>query len=144
MSKALKLASATINDRKVDFFEPPHPEPDFPWVNVHQLAKAFVSKGDALACLKVAQKFGEGTKTISHNGGLVTIACHALAQGFCAAWDCKNGFAPDEDGPIFKAYVTAAAKLCVDERPMEFEETIHAYHNPGGPFARKILSSENE
>lgn len=142
MNKAIKLVSAEINNRKVDFFEPPHPEPDFPWVNVHQLARAFMSKGEALVQLKVAQKFGEGTKTISHNGGLVTIACHALAQGFCAAMDCKNGSGYHDDGPIFMTYSTAAAQICVEHWPMGEKETIHAFHNPGGPFMSQVVSDE--
>lgn len=34
------LATTEINGKPVSFFTPPHAEPDFPWVDVQELAAA--------------------------------------------------------------------------------------------------------
>jgi len=131
-----KLAEAQIDGKTVAFFAPPHAEPDFPWVDVHQLCRAFLDRGAAAVMLKSTQRFDDGkaVKTISVEGRLTTIMCHAMAQGLCGAIDDAKGFG--EDGPAFTAYSMAAAGVAVKYWPMPINEMISAFHNQGGPFLR--------
>lgn len=133
MNKAIKLAAAKINGKKVDFYEPPHMEPDFPWVDVFQLARAFLPKGAARAMLKNAEGFdgGKSVLTVTCDGALVTIQCHAMSQGMVMAIDGHG-----EDGPAHKAYAEAAGSILVANTDMTLEETLEAFHNPGEPFTR--------
>lgn len=135
IKKAIKLATAEINGKSVDFFEPPHMEPDFPWVDVFQLARAFLSKGAARAMLKNAKGFdgGKSAPTLTCDGVLVTIQCHAMAQGMCGGIDNVKGNY-DEDGPVFKAYTEAAGIILMNHTDMTPDEALEAFNNPGGPF----------
>jgi hypothetical protein len=131
-----KLTTASINGHDVDFFEPPHTEPDFPWVDVLQLARAFLPEEPATLMLKSTQRFDDGktVKTIPIEGRLTTIMCHAMAQGLCGAIDQISDI--DEDGPAFKAYCAVAGRVATEHWPMPIGEMLEAFHNQGGPFLR--------
>ena len=141
-----KLGTTTINGHEVSFFEPPHKDgPDFPWVDVKELAGAFLPPEATARMVKHAQQFGgDGPRVVSvtRNGDdIATIVPHALAQGLCGAIDNWNGFKPadaDDNGPVHWAYCIAAGQFAADHWPLSFEGIIHAFHNPGGHYLRGL------
>lgn len=138
--KARKLGEATINGKAVSFFSPPHDEPDFPWVDVYELARAFVPKPKAKELVERSKRFSKGPSAVStaRNGAKVSIImCHAMAHGLMMTIDFGNGWRKDdENGPAFREYSTAAARMAADKMDLSFEEMAHAFQNPGGPFLR--------
>lgn len=141
-----KLGTATIRGKEVSFFEPPHKDgPDFPWVDVKELAGAFLPPEAAVRMVEHAQRFGgdgERVVTVARNGDdIATIACHAMAQGLCGAIDLWGGFKAkdaDDNGPAHWEYCIAAGRFAADNWPLSFEGLMHAFHNPGGHFMRGI------
>ncbi|MCR6671460.1 hypothetical protein [Devosia ginsengisoli] len=141
-----KLGTATINGKSVSFFEPPHKDgPDFPWVDVKELAGAFLPPDAAIRMVEHAQRFGgdgERVVTVTRNGDdIATIICHALAQGLCGFIDQQNGFAPadaDDAGPVHWQYCIAAGRFAADHWPLSFEGIIHAFHHGGGHFMQAL------
>jgi len=121
----------------VAFFEPPHTEPDFPWVDTMQLAAAFLPGDAAAIMLKNTQRFEDGKTVVTIRDGdrLTTIMCHAMAQGLCGAIDAVNGTS-EEDGPAFMAYGRAAAQVAKEHWPLGLAGMIEAFHNVGGPYLR--------
>lgn len=135
------LARAQINGKSVAFFAPPHTEPDFPWVDIEELAKAFLDKGAAKRMVQHAHNFDRDHRPVAtaKNGNkIATIIPHAFAQGLCGAIDQWTGFVSnDEDtGPAHAAYCTAAGIVAADHWPLSIDQMIHAFHNPGGPFLK--------
>lgn len=141
------LTVADINGKPVTFFSPPHTAPDFPWVDVEQLAAAFLDDEAARRMVTHAQNFDRRHRSVvtAVNGDrIATIFCHAMAQGLCGAIDQWNGFAggdDDDDGPAFKEYCLAAGITAAKHWPLDFPDMIHAFRNPGGPF---LLDNEGE
>lgn len=43
-----------------------------------------------------------------------------------------------EDGLAHVAYCLAAGRFAADKSPMTLDALIHAFHNPGGKFLRKM------
>ena len=75
-----------------------------------------------------------------HGDKIVTIIPHAFAQGLCGAIDQWDGFVKkdeDETGPAHDAYCRAAGHVAADHWPLDLDQLIHAFHNPGGPFLRE-------
>ncbi|WP_314712913.1 hypothetical protein [Sphingobium yanoikuyae] len=136
------LARAEINGKLVTFFSPPHAEPDFPWVDVEELARAFLDDGAAKRMVQHAQNFDRDNRpvTTAQNGDrIATIIPHAFAQGLCGAIDQWDGFIPDEEednGPAHWAYCGVAGRVCADHWPLSFEQIFQAFNNQGGPFLR--------
>lgn len=139
MTRARKIGEAAINGRQVSFFSPPHSEADLPWVDVVELARAFLPKAAALRMVSHAQRFG-GSKTtvaVAKNGSRVaTIMCHSMAQGLTGAIDAWNGHPENGVGPAFNAYVNGAADFAKNHWPLSFEDMILAVKNSGGPYMR--------
>lgn len=136
----MKLGEITIKGSAVSMFAPPHNEPDFPWVDVEELAQAFLPPSAAKRMVSHAQQFGGDTRTCAtaRNGDrIATIIPHALAQGLCGAIDQWSGDKADE-GPAFLEYCRAAGRFAADKSPMSIDALIHAFHNPGGKFLKKM------
>lgn len=137
------LARAEINGRPVSFFSPPHTEPDFPWVDVEELAAAFLEAEAAKRMVQHAHDFDRQNRpvTTARNGDkIATIISHAFAQGLCGAIDQWDGFVgknEDDTGPAHDAYCQAAGPVAADHWPLELDQLIHAFHNPGGPFLKE-------
>ena len=55
--KSKHLGSIAINNREVGFFSPPHDEVDLVWVEVEELARAFLPKDAARKILRMSQEF---------------------------------------------------------------------------------------
>ena len=142
MITATILARAAINGRLVTFFSPPHAEPDFPWVDVGELAAAFLDPGAAKRMVEHTHKFDRNSRpmvTVRNGDKIATIIPHAMAQGLCGAIDEVSGFIPDHDddnGPTHDAYCAVAGRIAADYWPLSFEDIFHAFKNPGGPFLR--------
>lgn len=136
------LTRADVNGRPVSFFSPPHAEPDFPWVDVEELAAAFLDAEAATRMVQHTHNFDRDNRpmTTTWNGDkIVTIVPHALAQGLCGAIDQWNGFVPEGEagaGPAHDAYCTAAGHVAAEHWPLELDQLLHAFHNPGGPFLK--------
>lgn len=136
------LTTAEINGKIVSFFRPPHPEPDFPWVDVEELAAAFLDADAAKRMTQHAHHFDRQHRPVAtaRNGDrIATIVPHALAQGLCGAIDDWSGFVPadeDDTGPVFDAYCRVAGLVAADHWPLSIEQMIHAVRNPGGPFLK--------
>lgn len=136
------LTAAEINGKQVAFFSPPHSEPDFPWVDVEELAKAFLPRSAAKRMVQHAHRFsreeGQSTATARNGNKIVTIIPHAMAQGLCGAIDQWNGFVKNDDdtGPAHDAYCTAAGHVAAEHWPLSLGDMIRAFHNPGGPFLK--------
>lgn len=141
------LTRAEVNGRKVSFFSPPHSEPDFPWVDVEELARAFLPRAAAKRMVSHTHNFDRQNRpvTTARNGDkIVTIMPHAFAQGLCGAIDQWNGHVEKEEGdtgPAHDAYCTAAGHVAADHWPLEIEQLIQAFHNPGGPFLREAKTT---
>lgn len=143
MTQAHFLATAEINGKSVSFFTPPHDEPDFLWVNVEELAKAFLPRAEARKMLRLSQKFETENRLARHDGKVVTIACHAMAQGMCGAIDqILHGYVKKDDewggGPSETAYSIAAGRMMAEHRPIPIRDLGTAFHNQGGPFMRDL------
>lgn len=133
------LTRTDVNNRPVSFFSPPHAEPDFPWVDVEELAAAFLDADAAKRMVQHTHNFDRESRpmTTTWNGDrIVTIA---LAQGLCGAIDQWHGFAPkgeEDTGPAHDAYCLAAGHVAAEHWPLELDQLLHAFHNPGGPFLK--------
>jgi len=137
----MKLGEITIKGRAVSMFAPPHDEPDFPWVDVEELARAFLPRSAAKRMVSHAQRFGGETRacaTVHNRDRIATIICHAMAQGLCGAIDQWNGHKGDAEGPAHLEYCFAAGSFAADKSPMTLGALIHAFHNPGGKFLRNM------
>lgn len=148
--KSKFVAAVEINGKSVSFFTPPHDEPDFVWVDVEELTKAFLSRPAARRMVKHAQNFdrkNRAAETAAHNDKIVTIISHPMAQGLCSAIDAINGNEVNReegmDGPAFREYCTAAAKVGSDRESISFEWIIAAYKNQGGPNLRGFKDQED-
>lgn len=135
-----KLGEISVNGKTVSVFRPPHNEPDFPWIDVEELAKAFLPRQEARRIVKMTHKFGDGKRAHStaRNGDrIATIVCHAMAQGLVGMIDHGNGHRGDfEDGPAHRAYCTALGVFAAKHWPMSLQDIFHAFKNPGGEFLR--------
>lgn len=140
MKRAEKLGEVTINGKQVSFFSPPHDEPDFPWVDVYELARAFTPKHRAKRIVEQTKRFSKGPSAVraAKNGSSVTlIMCHAMAHGLMMALDFEAGHrGDDEEGPAFIEYSRKAGVFFADNFKMSIEEIVHAFNNPGGPIMR--------
>lgn len=139
VKRAEKIGEAIINGKAVSFFSPPHDELDLPWVDVVELARAFLPKAAALRMIDHAQRFGGRRSVVAtaKNGSRVaTIMCHSMAQGLTGAIDVWNGHPSDGIGPAFNAYINGAADFSDKHWPLNFEDMVLAVKNSGGPFMR--------
>lgn len=141
--KAKLLGTATIEGKTVSFFSPPHGEADFLWVDVEELALAFLPPADARRMVSHAQNFDRANRaaeTAVSGDRIVTIIPHPMAQGLCALIDQMNGHPlPKEDecgGPANLAYVVALADTQRKYRPLSIGGLIAAFKNQGGPSMR--------
>lgn len=134
-----KVGEATIRGKQVSFFAPPHSEPDFLWVDVEELAVAFLPEADAKRMVSHAQQFDPDNRAVvtAKNGDrLATIMCHAMAQGLCGFIDHLNGDAR-EHGPAYKDYCLASADMEDEHGTLSgLADIIKATRNNGGPFMR--------
>lgn len=138
-TRAQMLTRADVNGKPVTFFSPPHSAPDFPWVDVEELAAAFLDTDAAKRMAQHAHNFDRENRpmtTVQNGDRIATIVPHALAQGLCGAIDQWSGSvtAEDDDGPAFAAYCQTAGKVAADHWPLSIDQLIYAFHNPGGPF----------
>lgn len=140
-----KLGEITVNGNQVSVFKPPHDQPDFPWVDVEELASAFLPIEAAKRMVGHSQRFGDDVRAVAtaKNGDRVaTIFCHAMAQGLCGAIDQWNGFQPaddDDTGPAHNEYCVRLGVFAADNWPLSFEGMIYAFRNPGGKFMKGIV-----
>ncbi|ANH03598.1 hypothetical protein [Shinella sp. HZN7] len=142
--KARHIGSKEINGRPVGFFTPPHGEPDFLWVEVEALAGAFLPEDAARRMLEHCQNFDRDNRPVvaAQNGSsIVTIMCHAMAQGLCGAIDqLLHDYQKSDDewggGPAETAYCVAAGQMMADHWPLPIVQLAEAFHNQGGPFMR--------
>lgn len=143
-----KLGEITVNGKQVSVFKPPHDAPDFPWVDVEELALAFLDPAAATRMVGHSHRFGDTSRVVAttRNGDrIATIFCHAMAQGLCGAIDEWNGFKPadeDDTGPAHWAYCIALGRFAADHWPMSFEDLIHAFKNPGGEFMKDVREGD--
>ncbi|MBN8292811.1 hypothetical protein JI664_12625 [Rhodobacter sp. NTK016B] len=136
MKRATKIGEAIINGRPVSFFTPPHDEPDFLWVDMQELARAFVPRDVARRLLSNTQRFDQGGRvaTTARNGSkIATIVPHPIAQAVVGAMDHMSGH-PDDGGPFFSEYCRQAARFSKDHSPMSLDDMLAAFKNSGGPF----------
>ena len=142
MAVAQKVGEITVNGKQVSMFTPPHDEPDFMWVDIEELARAFLPKKDAKRMVDHARNFGAGMRRYStaRNGDrIVTIICHPMAQGFCGFIDQRAGKhvsrEDDDMGPSCREYSWAAAKFESEHGKLNsIEDITHAFRNQGGKF----------
>lgn len=145
-SPAKFVGTATINGKEVSFFTPPHSEPDFLWVDVEQLAKAFLPRSAARKMLKHANDFDRNNRplaTAACGDRIATIMCHAMAQGMLGAIDqALHGYTKQDDewggGPSETAYCVAAGQMMYEHHRLPVELLGKAFHNQGGPFMRNV------
>jgi len=135
-----KVGEATIRGKQVSFFTPPHDEPDFLWVDMEELAKAFVPRRDVKRMVEHARGFSSDARAYStaRNGDRIAIiVCHAMAQGFCGFIDQMNGHGRKMQGPAYNDYCFASAHMEIEHAPKRtFDDIMAAFHNNGGPFMR--------
>ena len=143
MTASKLLTRADVNGKPVSLFSPPHSEPDFPWVDVEELARAFLNRSAAKRMVSHAHEFDRRNRpvTTARNGDkIVTIIPHAFAQGLCGAIDHWNGFIAkneDDTGPAHDAYCSTAGRVAADHWPLEIDQLVYAFRNPGGPYLRE-------
>jgi hypothetical protein len=135
------LCSKEVNGKKVSFFSPPHDGPDYVWVDLEELALAFMpaDKSTRLVLISQASVCGNGRSvTTAINGDrIVTVGCHSQAQGLAAAIDHVNGYrGKGMTGPAFTDYCFASAEVEADHGEHTFESAVEASRNIGGPFLR--------
>ncbi|KKB86487.1 hypothetical protein VW29_02740 [Devosia limi DSM 17137] len=136
-----KLGEITVNGKPVSVFEKPHVEPDFPWVDVEELAKAFLPRSRARRIVALTHRFGEAEgqracSTARNGDRIATIICHAMAQGLCGMIDVEAGHHVDELGPAHSGYSAAMGGFIFDKGLMSMEAMFAAFKNSGGPSMR--------
>jgi hypothetical protein len=141
--KARHVGACEINGHTVGFFTPPHSEPDFLWVEVEALARAFLPEDTARRMLEHAQNFDRENRpvvTAQNGSSIVTIMCHTMAQGLCGAIDQLGGYQESDEewggGPAETAYCVAAGRMMADHWPLPISQLAKAFHNQGGPYMR--------
>ncbi len=148
MSISKKLGEIVVNGRQVSVFSPPHSDPDFPWVDVEELARAYVSRTRAKRIVAMTKDFGGTTRayaTARNGDRIAIIVCHAMAQGVCGLVDFENGYRDEfGEGPVHRAYSLALGVFAAEHWPMDFDAIFHAFKNPGGPFMDSEFSSGRE
>ncbi len=139
------LGTSDINGKPVSFFSPPHSEPDFLWVDVEQLAGAFLPSDAARRMLSMSHDFDRESRPVTTaraGDRIATIMCHAMAQGMCGAIDeaLHNYVKGDEwgGGPSETAYCIAAGRMMAEHHTLPFDLIGKAFHNQGGPFLRNL------
>lgn len=136
-----KLDEITVLGKQVSIFKPPHDEPDFPWVDLAELASAFYPESEIDHIVEMTKMFGEGQRayaTARNGDKIAMIVCHAMAQGLCGLVDFTNGQGKEDPGPAHQVYSLAFAKFAADNYPMSFEEIFHAFRNSGGKFLAEV------
>ncbi|MCL7998001.1 hypothetical protein M8994_07070 [Brucella sp. 21LCYQ03] len=76
------LANYTINGKEVSFFTPPNDEPDFLWVDIEELAQAFMPDEDAKRMVQHSHHLFEGERcvaTVKNGDRIATVVSHAIA-----------------------------------------------------------------
>lgn len=143
--KSHYLGSQPINGADVSFFSPPHDEPDFIWVDLQALARAFLPEEDAARMVKHAHRFDDACRpaqTAVHGDRIVTIVSHPMAHGFCSYIDETNGYVLANDGwdngPAALAYIVAMADAQHNFMPLGFDGLAKAFNNAGGPSMRGL------
>jgi hypothetical protein len=144
MIRSRFLGTKPINGTEVSFFSPPHDGPDFLWVDVKELAMAFLPEDQANRMVGLAQSFGQegrAVETTTHQDRIVTIAPLPIARGMCDLIDRLNGYVPDEtsnwlNGPCALAYVVASSDAQFDYCPLGLQGIGDAFKNQGGPYMR--------
>jgi hypothetical protein len=135
-----KLGEINLNGKPVSVFKPPHKEPDFPWVDVAELACAYLGDEAAQSVVRMTREFGVEKRAyaVAKNGdGIATIVCHAMAQGLCQMIDHQNGWRGEaEEGAAHREYGFALGRFAADHWPLSFDDIFHAFKNPGGDFLR--------
>lgn len=135
-----KLGEITVNGHQVSVFKPPHNEPDFPWVDVAQLARAYLGDEGAPRVLAMTKRFGVDQRAYAvaqNEDGIATIVCHALAQGLVGMIDHKNGWRGEGDeGPTHREYCMAFGVFAAKNWDMSFDDIFRAFRNPGGDYLR--------
>ncbi len=137
------IASADINGAPVAFFEPPHHEPDFLWVDGLQLARAFLPRAVADVLFEAVMRNPQrsGARRVRAGGRMVVLISHPITQGLCSAIDLSNG--DGEDGPAFNTYCRAAARLHQKHWPLGLSGLLAAAKNAGGPALRARTDGED-
>lgn len=139
-----KLGDITINSKSVSVFRPPHDDPDFPWVDVQELAQAYLPEVEAARIVTMTHAFGGDTRacvSVKSGDRIATIICHAMAHGLVGMIDFKNGHRGElEEGPAHREYSIALGVFAADHWPMSFAEIKHAFKNPGGKFLQGVRS----
>jgi len=140
-----EIAKAEINGRTVTFYEQPHHEADFLWVDGQELAAAFLEPDAAQTLFEMTQRNPamSGAVRVRAADRLVTIISHPMAQGMCAAIDEIDGY-PEDDGPAFNGYCRASAKVHQHHWRLGVDGLIAAFRNAGGPVLRKIGGDDDE
>lgn len=149
--KSKFVNAVEINGKMVSFFSPPHDEPDFFWVDIYELANAFLSNDAAQTLVNHAQNFdrtNRAAETAAHNGRIVTVISHPLAHGLCGAIDGWNGHTDALEGewgggPAFLAYSVAAADIMRGHYGGGFSELMAAFKNQGGPSMQGMREADN-
>ncbi|CDN96057.1 hypothetical protein [Agrobacterium tumefaciens] len=134
------LATGKLNGKDVSFFLPPHDEPDFIWVDIGELAAAYLPEAEAVKLVRVAQALTATSgfrpvSTAANGDKISTIGSHPVAQAVCRVIDVANGNT-EENGPVFLDYCFMSADLEYDHRTLGMTGIIAASKNQGGPFLR--------
>lgn len=131
MKMPKKIIEAAINGHPVSFYEPPHHEPDLPWVEGKRLLYSFAVKG----CVRVSHSSLYGLT--SRGGAAGDLICHCSAAGMCDVLDRRSGSATI-GGRAFSAY-TEALLEAVAAYGLTGEDFLKALDNAGGPIWRKAV-----
>ncbi|MFG6535798.1 hypothetical protein [Sulfitobacter sp. CS16] len=134
----MKAATLQLNGMPVTFHKSPLiGVPDFPWVDILQLAAALDSPYPDDAIVRLCQRFPDGgdlVKAVSFEGSIVTIVAHPIAQGLAGALDNRDGADRADGGPKHNAYSDIAAQAMRDHFKMPLEDAFAAFrrHNTPG------------
>lgn len=136
------IAVSKLNGHPVSIFQPPHQEPDLPWVNVGELLTA-ICPDHLLGFYRrnvtaIFKRLGCRAFPISDKENEVVIVSHLMAQALCATIDEMATGCPDPYGPREEGYVTWAYEAFSKHHPMTLDQAILAFANLGGPFARPL------
>ncbi|CAN7653255.1 hypothetical protein [Rhizobium sp. LjRoot254] len=134
------LATAELNGARVSFFEPPHSEPDFPWVDLRELTAAVCPPSLRAQMVRNAAKICRGVQqpvlTVTNGFDEIEIVSHLTAQAVCATIDELETGCPDPHGLAEEAFLAVAFDTYSKCYPMTVEEVVAAMGNLGGSFGR--------
>ena len=137
---SINHCTQNVNGKPVTFYPSPLEGPDFPWVDIRELAVALDLPFTDDELIRHAQGFPgskNGVRSISNGPRIVIIVSHPMGQGLAGYADVSRGFQGDDEdhhGPMHWKYCVAAGLSWSELGDFTLNQVFEAFkrHQEGG------------